>query len=472
VHRRSRIVATLGPATDRAGVLEAICRAGIDVARFNLSHGTAAEHQQRAATLRAAAGACGRNIAILADLPGPKLRAVIDAPMTLVANQRVVLHGNGEAANQIGLTEPEILSAVKPGHRILLDDGRLQLQVESTGAEVVAIVTMGGLLAPNKGINLPDTELAIPALTERDIDALQVAAAIGADWLALSFVRDARAADELRDAAKSAGLNVPVLAKIERPEAVERIESIVAAFDGIMVARGDLGVEIPLEQVPVVQKRLIQAARLAGKPVVTATDMLDSMRNSPRPTRAEASDVANAIYDGTDAVMLSGETTIGNFPVDAVMCMDRIVRQAEADMVKWPRSKFAPTPDLDEDIAESICQLAESVQAEALIVPTLSGRTARNIARHRPRTDIISPVPREEIRRRLAIVWGVRTVPLADLPSGTDRCDAAVRAAFTANEVRAGQRVAVIAGHPVEGGPRLPTLRIVKVGAQGESTEP
>ena len=473
MHRRSRIVATLGPATDRPGVLESICRAGIDVARFNLSHSTPDEHRRRAADLRAVSEKCKRNIAILVDLPGPKLRVIIDAPLTLVVDQKITISAAPKSSAEIGLTEPEVLAAFEPGQRVLLDDGRLQLQVESaTATEAVAVVTVGGVLQLKKGINLPDTPLAIPALTSRDFDALKVAAAIDADWLALSFVRGSEAADELRQAARQAGLDVPILAKIERPEAVDRIAQIVAAFDGIMVARGDLGVEIPLEQVPVVQKRVIQAARSAGKPVVTATDMLDSMRNSPRPTRAEASDVANAIYDGTDAVMLSGETTIGNFPVEAVMCMDRIAKRAEADLMTRPRGQNSPSPNLEEDVAESVCELAHAAQAEAIIVPTLTGRTAKHVARYRPHADIIAPVPRADVRRRLAMIWGVRTVPLTDLPQGSDRVDAAVRAAYAAGEVRTGQRVVVAAGHPVEGGPRLPTLRIVKVGESGASAEP
>jgi pyruvate kinase len=318
--------------------------------------------------------------------------------------------------------------------------------------------------------------LSIPAVTERDRAALAVAAEVGADWLALSFVRGPEAADELRAAARQYGLDLPVLAKIERPEAVRRAAEIVAAFDGVMVARGDLGVEIPLEEVPAAQKQIIALARAAGKPVITATDMLDSMRVNPRPTRAEASDVANAIYDGTDAVMLSGETAVGDYPVEAVACMDRIARAAEAvhgapeRRLVWQSS--ASVTDLENSLALAVCSLAAQAAADAVVVPTLSGRTARSIARHRPACAIVSPVPRAEVRRQLALVWGVRPVPLADLMPGADRIDAAVRAAFTAGEVGAGQRVVVVAGHPVAGGPRQPTIRLVRVGEGGASGEP
>src|SRR5581483_1303709 len=248
------------------------------------------------------------------------------------------------------------------------------------------------------------------------------------------------------------------------PEAVGKAVAVVQAFDGIMVARGDLGVEIPLERVPTVQKVLIREARAAGKPVITATDMLDSMRTNPRPTRAEASDVANAIFDGTDAVMLSGETAVGAYPVEAVRCMDRIAREAET---------FAPPPvpagtlvpaDPDTPVTVAVCELAEQMAADAIVVPTLSGRTARLVARCRPACAIVAPVPRAEVRRRLSLVWGVSPVPLAeDLPAGADRMAAAVKAAFTAGAVATGQRVIVLAGHPVAGGERQPTVRIVRV---------
>ncbi len=473
IPRRVRIVATLGPATDHPGVLAALCRAGLDVARINLSHGVAEEPERRVAALREAADACGRTIAVLADLPGPKLRVLLAAPRTIAIGDRIVFSAQ-PTGDELGVTEPEVFPGIQLGHRILLDDGRLQLLAESASASrVEATAIIGGVLSPKKGINLPDSPLAISSVTARDLAALAIAAKFGADWLALSFVRSAESADELRRAAKAVGLNVPVIAKIERPEAIEKLPHIVAAFDGLMVARGDLGVEIPLERVPVLQKRVIAEARAHGKPVITATDMLDSMRNNPRPTRAEASDVANSVYDGTDAVMLSGETAVGNYPVEAVACMARIVRQAEADLHGRAGSCVSVYSTLDDEFAGALCQLAESADAQALIVPTLTGRTARQVSRHRPRAAIIAPVPTAAARRQLALVWGVTPVPLRDdLVNGADRIDAAVRAASVAGVVSSGQRVLVLAGHPIEGGARLPTIRLVKVGAGGESIEP
>ena len=352
---RTHIVATLGPSTDCTGVVTAMLQAGLDVARINFSHGTADEHRHRIAEFRAAARAAGMTAGVLADLPGPKLRALIPGPLILTIGQEIRLAASPGAVADIEPTEPEFLTHVRPGHRLLLDDGRLLLRAERhEGPVLVAVVEAGGTLLPKKGLNLPDTDLPTAALTQRDRVALVVAAAAGVDWLALSFVSRPEAADEVRQAARSVGLEAPVLAKIERPQAVERAAEIIAAFDGIMVARGDLGVEIPLEQVPAVQKRLIALARAAGKPVVTATEMLESMRTSPRPTRAETSDVANAIYDGTDAIMLSGETAVGDYPVEAVACMDRIAQAAEADLredgwdVGVPRRHRRPgdAPDL------------------------------------------------------------------------------------------------------------------------------
>jgi pyruvate kinase len=473
--RRTKIVATLGPATDPPAVLNAIIAAGLDVARINFSHGDSGDHIRRIAALRSAADDAKRPVAILADLPGPKLRARLPAAISLALNQSITIACDSGTAADISVTEPECVQELKPGHRILLDDGRLQLvTVSNNTTHVVARVTVAGTLQPNKGVNFPDTPLSIPALTARDRQVLEVAARAGVDWLALSFVRHAHAADELRQAARVLGLNVPILAKIERPEAVEHAEAIVEAFDGIMVARGDLGVEMPLERVPIVQKRLISLARRAGKPVITATDMLDSMRLNPRPTRAEASDVANAIYDGTDAIMLSGETAVGNFPIESVACMDRIARVTEPGLADDPRfDLILPPGPIDDHITEKTFELARTVHADAIVTPTYSGRTARLVARHRPTPAIIAPAPDRSVINQLALVWGVRAVPLeTPLPHGADRLAAAIRSAFRHGALRAGQLVVVLAGHPSEGGERFPTIRLVRVGDQGQSVEP
>lgn len=470
--RRTRIVATLGPATDRPGVLEALLDQGLDVARINFSHGTAAEHEGRVARLRRLAEGRPRPVAVLADLPGPKLRVLLDAPLVLTTGQELTLAAAGDAS--LRLSEPELVRGLQVGQRVLLDDGRLQARaVGRDGDRVRLRVEVGGTLQPRKGVNLPDTQLTLPALTPRDHEALAVAARVGVDWVALSFVRGADAALPLRAALEALGLRVAVLAKIERPEAVERAAEILDAFDGIMVARGDLGVELPLEQVPHVQKRLINLARQAGKPVITATDMLDSMRANPRPTRAEASDVANAIYDATDAVMLSGETAAGQYPVEAFAAMDCIVREAEAHREDDPtREVVLPRGTLDDHVTALTCQLAREVHADAIVATTHTGLTARLMARHRPQTAVVATTESEAVLRQLALVWGLTPVLQSTPVAAEDRLEAAVRAAFHHGALRAGYLVVVLAGHPVEGGERFPTLRVIRVGTEGQSLAP
>lgn len=478
--RRTKIVATLGPATDSPESLDAILRAGVDVARVNFSHGTAEDHIARVARFRDAAKRVGKFAAVLADLPGPKMR--VKMPALRFLNYDDVVYFSLSAApvetSDLVLTEPELLADVRPGQRMLLDDGRLQLEaVELLGGRLRSRVIVGGALHPNKGLNLPDTPLTMSALTLRDHEAIAIAARAGVDWVAVSFVRGPEAADEVRAACADAGmLDVPVLAKIERPEAVGRAGAIVAAFDAIMVARGDLGVELPLERVPSVQKTLIAEARCAGKPVITATDMLDSMRNNPRPTRAEASDVANAIYDGTDAVMLSGETAVGQYPVEAVNCMSRVAIETEAHM-RTARSRqvdvYDPSDDeIDCNITMSACALADELHAGAIVTPTLSGRTARLASRHRPWARVVAVAPVDAVLQRLALVWGITPVRMTPVAPGGDRMATAVRDAFAAGTVKAGELVVVLAGHPIAGGPRFPTVRVARVGADGAPTAP
>lgn len=477
--RRTKIVATLGPATDSPAVLEAILRAGVNVARVNFSHGTDQEHLDRVARFREAARKVGTFAAVLADLPGPKLRVNLPFPRPLKTGDTVVFSLSAEAVEPDDwlLTEPEVLAEVKPGQRMLLDDGRLQLEaVEARGGRLLARVLVGGTLLPNKGVNLPDTPLCIPAVTDRDRAALAVAAKAGVDWVALSFVRGPEAADAVRAECATVGLSVPVITKIERPEAVNRAAAIIAAFDGVMVARGDLGVEIPLERVPAVQKVLIAEARAAGKPVITATDMLDSMRENPRPTRAEASDAANAIFDGTDAVMLSGETAIGRFPVEAVTCMHRIAVETETHLERCGVS-FGPRfvrhdGGIDDAIALTACGLAAEVGVAALVTPTLSGRTAKLVARHRPWAPVVATAPTERVLQALSLVWGVTPVRMTPAGAGGDRMATAVRDSFAAGVVKPGERVVVLAGHPIEGGPLFPTVRVIRVGDGGTSHEP
>jgi pyruvate kinase len=476
MQRLTRIVATLGPATDSPGVLEKLLEAGLDVARINFAHGSADEHRGRIRRLRELAADSRRPVAVMADLPGPKLRALLEGPLPLQVGQKVTLAMRPNVTADIHLTEPEAVARIKSGQRVLLDDGRLQARVLGTSQERVTLeIEAGGILLPNKGINMPDTDLHIPAVTRRDRDAIAVALEAGADWLALSFVRDASAAHELRGVVRGYGVDLPILAKIERPEAVRRSAEIIESFDGIMVARGDLGVEIALEKVPHVQKQLIRQARVAGRPVITATDMLDSMRHSPRPTRAEASDVANAVYDGTDAVMLSGETAVGDYPIEALTCMDHILREAEQHflMEDEPRLLDVPRGELMDHITHMLCGLALDIGAHAIITPTLTGRTPRLVARHRPRFAIIAVSANESVVRQLSVVWGVQAVPFPfAVQAGDDRLAASVRAAFLGGAVEVGALVLVLAGHPIEGGEGFPTTRVVRVGADGQPGEP
>lgn len=477
--RRTRIVATLGPATDSLETLKAILHAGVNVARVNFSHGSATEHLERIARLRAAARELDLNVAVLADLPGPKLRVKIQEPRELKIGEQVIfsIAETPIEPGDITITEPEMLADVQPRQRILLDDGRLQLIADQTiGNRLYTTVRVGGKLSPKKGVNLPDTPLTTPSITELDKAAIAIAAQGQVDWLALSFARNPESANELRAEAAKHGLHVPVLAKIERPEAVENAVAIIDAFDGIMVARGDLGVEIPLERVPTVQKRLIALARAAGKPVITATDMLDSMREKPRPTRAEAGDVANAIYDGTDAVMLSGETAVGLYPIEAVECMSRIAIEAESHLVELGHTNAQlriTQMSVDDHITQMVVELAARVGADAIITPTLSGRTARLLARHRPNCNVIAPAPTEDILRQMAVVWGLKPV-LMDYcrQPGDDRISGAVQAAFDHGAISTGQLVVVLAGHPVEGGEHVPTIRLTRVGETGNTCEP
>ena len=378
---RTRIVATLGPATSSEDAIRRLIDAGVDVFRLNFSHGTHAEHGARIAAIRRVAGA--RPVAILQDLGGPKLR--LAAPV------------RGAPGDVVPIDLPP---TVRGGDPVLLADGAMQLEVVDPGH---ARVLVGGDIPAHKGINLPSSRLDMPALTDKDRADLAFGVSAGVDLVALSFVRRASDLDE----ARASGL--PVIAKFETAEAAVRIDEIVGAADGAMVARGDLGVEIPIERVPLVQKALIASANRAGKPVITATQMLRSMVSSPLPTRAEANDVANAVLDGSDAVMLSEETAIGEYPVEAVRLMDRILAQAETILA--PRD-LAPGAGLAAVIAEAACRLARELDAAAIVVPTRTGFTARHVARHRPRVPIVAFAPDEPLRRRLSLVWGLTPIAL------------------------------------------------------------
>ncbi len=415
--RRTKIVATLGPATQSADTVGRLVAAGMDVARVNGSHGDTAQHAASIAAVRAAAAQAGRAVAVVFDLPGPKLRlAGLSGRVQLQAGQQVVLGGE-----QLPVTAPQLLRYVREGDRILVDDGAVALTaLKAADTTLTALVDNEGAVTTGKGINLPDTDLPIPSLTERDHQLLRFAVEQDVDYVALSFVRRGADVRELKDAIGALGGGQLVVAKIEKQEALAVVDDIVGVADAVMVARGDLGVEIEPAQVPIWQKRIIHSCIMAGRPVITATQMLQSMVSSPRPTRAEASDVANAIYDATDAVMLSAETAIGDYPVQAVHTMDQIAVAVEADI---ERSGRAPRPwalhgnTITDAISFGACDVATKLDARAIVTATSSGATARAVARYRPSQAVVAVSPEPRVVRQLALAWGV--VPLC-CPPATD----------------------------------------------------
>ncbi len=456
---RTKIVATIGPASREPEVLVSLLQAGVDVARMNFSHGEHATHAENIARLRAAAIAVGKPVAILADLQGPKLRVGdMGAGVELTAGASVVLTTT-QHTGRTGLAPvqyADLPQVVARGERILLDDGLIELEVLSTTPDEIACkVITGGLLTSNKGLNLPDASLSIPAITEKDRTDLQFALAQNVDWVALSFVRTADEVRQLKALIRQYDTShtpVLVVAKIEKPQAVQNIEEITAEADGIMVARGDLGIEMPSEEVPMIQKRLIHHCNRVGKPVITATQMLDSMIRNPRPTRAEASDVANAVLDGADAVMLSGETAAGRYPVQSVATMRRIVAEAEQSQI-WPVSEIhADEPiSITTAVAHAAVETARDLRARAIIAPTVSGTTARMISRFRPLVPIVAVAPHDRTQRQLMLSWGV--YPL--LAPRADRIDKitvdAIAAARAANLVTPGDITVLTAGSPASG---------------------
>jgi pyruvate kinase len=418
--RRTKIVATLGPVSRHERVLEQLLQAGMDVARINLSHGSTAEHAESLAAVRRAAAKRGAPLAVLIDLPGPKLRlGDLPQPLTVKVGETVVL--GTPAAAQLPVNFPELLAHFAAGELVLIDDGAVALRVSAVTPPTVTLVVLnGGTIESRKGVNLPDTRLPITALTAADRELLAWGLGQDVDYVALSFVRSAADVRELKELIAASGGDQLVIAKIEKKEALAAYEEIIAAADAVMVARGDLGVEIDPAMVPIWQKRIIHAANVAGKPVITATQMLQSMVTSPRPTRAEASDVANAIYDATSAVMLSGETAIGGYPVEAVRTMAEIALAVEADIEREGR---APQPwaagrsGVSNAISYGACEVAHRVRAAAIVSATFSGATARAVARNLPAQPIVAVSPNQRVVNQLALCWGVS--PLLGTHRGT-----------------------------------------------------
>jgi pyruvate kinase len=467
--RRAKIVCTLGPATSTPERISELVGAGLDVARLNLSHGSHAEHERIYRLVREAADEAGRGVGVLVDLQGPKIRlgTFADGSINLVYGDHFTISTQECAgdASRASTTYEGLPRDVSQGDTILVDDGRLALEVEAVdGNDVVTRVVVGGRVSDHKGLNLPGVGLSVPAMSEKDHDDLRWALHLRADMIALSFVRNARDVEDVRRVMVEEKVRLPVIAKVEKPQAVQNLDEIIDAFDGFMVARGDLGVEMPLEDVPLVQKRIVELSRLNAKPVIVATQMLESMVNSPRPTRAEASDVANAVLDGTDAVMLSGETSVGLYPIDAVRTMARIVETTEEHGldrvagIQWqPRTKGGV-------IAKAAAEVAERLGAKFLCAFTQSGDSARRLARYRSRVPLLAFTPEEEVRNQLALTWGVESF-LVPTVSHTDEMVKQVdRALLALGRCRRGDSVVIVAGSP----PSIPgstnALRVHRIG--------
>jgi pyruvate kinase len=485
--RRAKIVCTLGPATSSPDQVSALVKAGLDVARLNMSHGDHDGHRAVYDAVRAAGDVSGRSVGVLVDLQGPKIRLgrFAGGTVTLTAGQEFTITGENVPGDQheVSVSYPELAGDVRPGTQLLVDDGRLALEVTAVqGPRVRTRVLTGGPVSDHKGLNLPGIKVSLPALTAKDADDLRWALRLRADLVALSFVQEADDAKAARAIMDEVGVRLPLIAKIEKPQAVAALEEIVAAFDGIMVARGDLGVEYPLEQVPLVQKRAIRLARQAAKPVIVATQMLESMISAPRPTRAEASDVANAVLDGADALMLSAETSVGAYPVDAVATMARIIVAAEqagpftppppGTAIAVPATPGPATPGpatpgpetIGSAIAQAAGEVGAAVGALALVAFTMTGETARRLARCRSPIPLLAFTTEAATRSQLALTWGAETF-LVPAVAHTDDMVRQVEAALRdIGRCAPGDLVVLVAGSPPGTPGRTNALRVHRIG--------
>jgi pyruvate kinase len=453
--RHSKIVCTIGPASRSPKMIDRLFTAGMDVARLNFSHGTHEEHAKNIALLRAASGEHEKPIAILADLQGPKIRTGALAgggPVLLRAGQRFVITTAkvlGDST-RVNTTFTPLPREVHRGDRILLSDGLIELRVEQVrNGQVVCEVVNGGALGEHKGINLPGVKLRVPALTPKDRADLVFALKHGADYIAVSFVRRPEDVLLAKQLIRRAGKDTPVIAKLEKPEAIENLDAVLRVADGVMVARGDLGVEMNPERVPVVQKTIIARAREFRRPVITATQMLESMTENPRPTRAEASDVANAIFDGSDAVMLSAETASGKYPVEAVAMMARIIEEAEASIREFPRPAPQEQLKVAETVAELVCHASRELHMKLIAVFTHSGFTARLVSRYRPLVPIVAFSPEQETRRRMALIWGVCPRNIQDVQKVDGLTAVAEKRLLEERLARKGDVIGIVAGTPM-----------------------
>jgi pyruvate kinase len=452
-NRKAKIVATLGPASGDVETINALFEAGVDMFRFNFSHGSHEDHRARHVIVRSLETKYGRPVAILADLQGPKIRLGTFAgdSAVLKEGEQFVLDRDETPgdASRVYLPHPELFAAVAPGQNLLLDDGKIRLSIESNkDNRIVTRITVGGKISNRKGVNVPDAILPIPAMTAKDLIDLEFALSLGVDWVALSFVQQV---SDITDARKIIGDRALIQSKIEKPAAMLDIDAICNASDSVMVARGDLGVELPIQQVPRAQKEIIRAARKYGKPTIVATHMLESMTESPMPTRAEASDVANAIYEGADAVMLSAESASGKNPVRAVQMMDAIIKEVEADptyRTLLDAQQVAPLPNAEDAICNALRDVTRVINAAATVTYTKSGHTSMSAARVRPTSSILSITPELKTARRLAWVWGVHSIVGEDVTSVDEMVKVATSAAMREGFAKVGESITISAGLP------------------------
>lgn len=473
---RTKIVATIGPSSSNPETIRRMLGAGMTVARVNFSHGDHASHTETVKMLREVAKAEDKVLAVLGDLQGPKIRLghVKAGGMQLSLGDEVVLTPHPGQPAMIHLPHPDLIEAVRPGARLVVGDGEVEFTVaEKKGDTLRCIVTVAGLLGSRKGINAPGTDLPISSMTDKDRTDFDLIADLDFDYVALSFVRTAEDVQELRAIMEAKGRNIPIIAKIEKSEAIDHLLEIRDAADGMMVARGDLGIDMPPQEVPLLQKRIIQVCNEVGKPVITATQMLQSMVDHPRPTRAEASDVANAILDGTDAVMLSNETAAGKYPVEAVLMMRQISEIIERAFPYdiWRARRQAISTEHHRGVTEAIsaagCEVAEQIDARAIVATTMSGYSAQQIARYRPPTPIMAVSPSESTQRRLALVWGVECLLVPDFYKTDEMLDKTVRALQPYN-LDEGDKIVITAGVPFgsSGKTNLIQVHEIKSGAK------
>ncbi|MGE5751871.1 MAG: pyruvate kinase [Nitrospirota bacterium] len=465
--KRTKIIATIGPSSGSPAVIARLIRAGMDAARLNFSHGDWNDHTRNIKLIRHEAEKAGKQIAIIQDLQGPKLRVGVmkNDTATLLRGDTVILTAKNVVGTDrvIPVTYPRLANEMRTGDTILLDDGRLELNVvKKSKAGLLCRIVRGGTLKSHKGVNLPGAKISLPSLSRKDKEDLRFGIARGVDYIALSFVRTAKDIVSTRRFLKAHGADIPIIAKIEKSEAVQNLDEIIDIADGIMVARGDLGVEMSPEQVPLLQKKIIEACNRAEKPVITATQMLESMIENPQPTRAEASDVANAILDGTDCVMLSGETAMGKYPVQAVEVMARIAVQAEMSLPPVPPDRHISGPD--ESVAHAACRAAEEQQAQAIVTFTQSGSTALMVSKHRPRMRIIAPTPFELVARKMSLYWGVTPIILKTKKTTDNMIASVERAMHFGRLVRRHDLIVITAGVPIGVAGSTNMMKIHRVG--------